>query len=469
MSHVESLIPGPFGIVALSVVIVVVAIGVFRLHPFYALTLSAVAVALLSAARGTDPHRFVDAVESVAAEAGAVAGHLGFTIAMAAVIGLCMLESGAADKIIRRLVAAVGEERAAVALLVSAFILAAPVFFDTVMMLLLPLARALSLRTGKNYLLNALVICAGAAISNGTVPPAPGPLFAAESLKLELGVVMVAGLAFGVIPLMTALLAARWFNRRMEVPVRATPGSTLESLAAVAQCPESTLPPLWLAVCPVAVPMALIAGASFADLFRGHLGPGTLQSFEFFGDKNVAIAIGGILALVTYARQRKVGWRAAAKVLGAPLEMAGVIILIIAAGGAYGAMIKNAGVGEAVRALANGHAVNYVLLAWLVAAVIRAAQGSSTVATITSVSIMFSVAGTGGFGVHPLYILLAVGFGSKFLAWMNDGGFWIICRIGGLTQEETLKTWTPLVSIVSVAGLAEVLAAAHWFPNLPFR
>jgi GntP family gluconate:H+ symporter len=469
MTHLESLVPGPFGIVAISVAIVVLAIGVFRLHPFYALALSAVAVGLLSAAKGTDPHRFVDAIETVTSEAGAVVGRLGFTIAMAAVIGLCMQESGAADKIIRRLIAAVGEERAAIALLVSAFILAAPVFFDTVMLLLLPLARALSLRTGKNYLLNALVICAGAAISNGTVPPAPGPLFAAESLRLELGVVIAAGLAFGIFPLVTALLAARWFNRRIEVPVRATPGSSLDSLAAVAACPESTLPPLWLSVCPVAVPMALIAGASFAGLLRGHLGAGSLQLLEFFGDKNVAIGIGGFLALATYARQRKVGWRAAAKVLGAPLEMAGVIILIIAAGGAYGAMIKNAGVGEAVRALANDHAINYVLLAWLVAAVIRAAQGSSTVATITSVSIMLSIAGTGGFGVHPLYILLAVGFGSKFLAWMNDSGFWIICRLGGLTQEETLKTWTPLVSIVSVAGLVEVLAAAHWFPNLPFR
>ena len=145
-----------------------------------------------------------------------------------------------------------------------------------------------------------------------------------------------------------------------------------------------------------------------------------------------------------------------------------MIILIIAAGGAYGAMIKNAGVGDSVKSLAGGHTINYVFLAWLVAAVIRAAQGSATVATIAAVGIMLSIAGTTGFGVHPLYILLAIGFGSKFLAWMNDAGFWVVSRIGGLTQEETLRSWTPTVSVISIVGLIEVLIVSWLFPTLPF-
>jgi GntP family gluconate:H+ symporter len=154
-------------------------------------------------------------------------------------------------------------------------------------------------------------------------------------------------------------------------------------------------------------------------------------------------------------------------VLGAPLETAGVIILIIAAGGAYGAMIKNAGVGDQVRSLAGEHSINYVLLAWLIAAVLRAAQGSATVATIAAIGIMQSIAGSGGYGVHPIYILIAIGFGSKFLAWMNDAGFWVICRLGGLTQEETLRSWTPTVSIISLVGLVEVLVVSRIFPAPP--
>lgn len=463
-----TLLFGPLGILLASVVIVVVAVGVLRLHPFFALMTAACAVGLLSAARGGDSHRFVQAIETVMTESGVAMGRLGFTIAMAAVIGMCLLESGAADKIIRRMIAVCGEERASLALLLSAFVLSAPVFIDTVMVLLLPLARALSLRTGKNYLLNALAICGGAAISNGTIPPAPGPLFVAESLKLELGVVIVAGFAFGVVPLVGAYGIARWFNGRMPAPVRPTAGSTLESLAAIAARPESELPPLWFAVCPVLIPMLLIAAAAFASLFRGYVSSHALQAVEFLGNKNVALAIGSVLAIALLAWRTKTHWRSVGKLLGPPLETAGVIILIIAAGGAYGAMIKNAGVGEAVRALAGSHPINYVLLAWLVAAVIRAAQGSSTVATITTVSIMLPIAGPAGFGVHPLYILLAIGFGAKFLSWMNDPGFWVICRLGGLTQEETLRSWTPLVSLLAVIGLVEVLAVSRWFPSLTF-
>jgi len=145
-----------------------------------------------------------------------------------------------------------------------------------------------------------------------------------------------------------------------------------------------------------------------------------------------------------------------------------VIILITSAGGAYGAMIKNAGVGDSVRALAEGSAVNYVLLAWLLTAVVRVAQGSATVAMITAASIMLSIAGPEGFGVHPLYVFLAIGYGATMLSWMNDSGFWVFSRLGGLTEGETLRSWTVLLSIISLVGLVQVLAAAALWPNLWF-
>jgi len=146
-----------------------------------------------------------------------------------------------------------------------------------------------------------------------------------------------------------------------------------------------------------------------------------------------------------------------------------VIILITAAGGAYGAMIRNAGVGDSVRALAGDQAVNYVLLAWSLAAVIRIAQGSATVAMITSASIMLSIAGPAGFGVHPFYVFLAIGYGATVLSWMNDSGFWVISRLGGLTEGETLRSWTMLLTVISIVGLIQVLVAAAIWPNLPWR
>ena len=129
---------------------------------------------------------------------------------------------------------------------------------------------------------------------------------------------------------------------------------------------------------------------------------------------------------------------------------------------------KNSGVGDSVRTLAEGSAVNYVLLAWVLTAVVRVAQGSAAVAMITSLAIMRSIAGPAGFGVHTFYIFLAIGYGATILSWMNDSGFWVISRLGGLTEGETLRTWTVLLTIISIAGLMQAMIAAALWPNLWF-
>ena len=124
--------------------------------------------------------------------------------------------------------------------------------------------------------------------------------------------------------------------------------------------------------------------------------------------------------------------------------------------------------GDAVRSAAGGHAINYVFFAWLIAVVLRGAQGSATVAVIASTGIISSIAGPAGFGVHPLYILLAVGYGSKAMSWMNDAGFWLVSRTGGLTQSEALRSWSILATAVSIIGLLEVLAVSSFFPTFTF-
>ena len=455
---------GPFGILGLSILFIVAAIALLRLHAFFALMLAAILVALLTVAPHPGDHRWVLAIQSVMTEFGNGAGKLGFTLALAAVIGAALMESGAADKIVRRMIAVFGEGNAAIALLVCGFLLSAPVFIDTVFMLLLPIARALSLRTGKNYLFYVLATAAGGVITNGTVPPAPGPLFVAEALKLNLGVAILAGVVFGVVPAIGALYGARWFNRRMPIAPRAAPGASLESLTALAERSESELPGFWTAIAPVVVPFTLIAAASSLNILHLTVPAGVAALIEFIGDKNIALVVGATLALIVHARQKRIGWRRIGTVLGPPLETAGIIILVISAGGAYGEMIKRTGLGDAVRGLAGGHAINYVLVAWTLAAVIRGAQGSATVAVITALGIVTSIAGPGGFGVHPLYILLAVGYGSKALAWMNDAGFWLISRVGGLTQGEALRSWSVLSTAVSLVGLIEVLIVSRIWP-----
>jgi len=457
---------GPLGIVAVSVLFIVAAIAFLRLPAFFALMMAAALVALMASA-GHGGNRFLEAIKATTAAFGVAAGQFGFTIALAAVIGLSLMGSGAAEKIVRRMIAVLGENRASIALLVCSFFLSAPVFVDTVFMLLLPLACALSVRTRKDYLLNILAVTCGGMITNGTVPPAPGPLAVAELIKVNLGAAIVAGALFGIIPAIFALAGARWFNDRMQIAPRAAAGSSAESLAALAERPESELPGFWVSIAPVFIPFALIAIASTLGLV--HASTGRLQTaFEVLGERNVALLIGATIAVAVHARQKKLGWRRAGTVLGTPLEAAGVIILMVSAGSAYGAMIKQTGLGDAVRALVGGHAINYVLLAWAMSAAMRAAQGSATVAMITGAGITVSVAGAAGFGVHPLYILVAAGYGSKFLSWMNDAGFWVISRVSGLTQGEALRSWSILACGVSLVGLIEVLIVSTIWPHLPF-
>ena len=195
---------------------------------------------------------------------------------------------------------------------------------------------------------------------------------------------------------------------------------------------------------------------------------GPASVLEFFGEKNIALLLGAAIALAVLARQKGLGWRQAAASLGPPLEVAGIIILVVSAGGAYGEMIKRSGLGEAVHALAHGRALNYILIAWGMTVIMRLAQGSATVAMITGAGIAASVAGTAGFGVHPLYILLAAGYGSKAYPWMNDAGFWVVNRVGGLSEGQILRSWSLIATGISLLGLAEVLIASRLWPQLPF-
>jgi GntP family gluconate:H+ symporter len=458
----------PITVLVVSIVFIIAAIAWLRLHAFFALIFAAILVGFLTVAGQSGEGRFIKTLDAVMSEFGKSAGAIGFTIAIASVIGVALMESGAADKIIRRFIAVLGEKRAGFALLACGFVLGIPVFFDTVFFLLVPLARALALRTGKNYMLYVLAICAGGVITHGTVPPTPGPLIVAETLKVDLGVTIIGGILFGILPALVGLGFAKWVDRRMPVPVREASGSSLASLNEIVNRSEAQLPGFLASIAPVILPVILIAAASIVGTMKASLSPAVVEAVQLLGNKNIALLIGAVIALAVYARQKKVGVKQLGEVLGGPLEVAGVIILITAAGGAYGAMIKNGGIGDAVRELAKGSAVNYVLLAWVLAAVVRVAQGSATVAMITASSILLSMAGEQGFGVHPLYIFLAVGYGGTTLSWMNDSGFWVISRLGGLKEGETLRSWTLLLTVISLVGLAQALIASALWPNLWF-
>ena len=411
---------------------------------------------------------------------GDLVGGLGLLIAMAAIIGTCMMLSGAADRVVRSLMNAFGEKRAGLVLLLSGFLLSIPVFFDTVFFLLIPLARALALRTGKHYTFYVMAMAGAGAITHSLVPPTPGPLFIAKELDIELGFAMIFGLGASILPAYLVLKMASWFDRKYDLPMREASGASNEQLKQIVEKKDEELPGILLSSLPIALPVLLISLVSilgFCKKLSSEQGYMNSESFaavfpylEFLGNPNVAMTLAAGFAILGLVRQMagkqekdlaaKLG-----KTLQDPLSTAGVILLITGAGGAFGAMIRMSGVGESVGAIAEEFDLSYVLLAWGVTAFIRIAQGSATVSMITGVGLMAAVIGDGdALGYHKAYVFLAIGFGSITLSWMNDSGFWVVQRLSGFTEKETLKTWSVMLTAISVLGLGLCLLGSALLP-----
>ena len=411
---------------------------------------------------------------------GDLVGGLGLLIAMAAIIGTCMMLSGAADRVVRSLMNAFGEKRAGLVLLLSGFFLSIPVFFDTVFFLLIPLARALALRTGKHYTFYVMAMAGAGAITHSLVPPTPGPLFIAKELDIELGFAMMFGLVASILPAYLVLKMASWFDRKYNLPMREASGASNEQLKQIVEKKDEELPGILLSSLPIALPVLLISLVSILGFCKklssdeGYLNSesfaGIFPYLEFLGNSNVAMTLAAGFAILGLLRQMvakqeqdlasKLG-----KTLQDPLSTAGVILLITGAGGAFGAMIRMSGVGESVGSIAEEFDISYVLLAWAVTAFIRIAQGSATVSMITGVGLMAAVIGDGdALGYHKAYVFLAIGFGSITLSWMNDSGFWVVQRLSGFTEKETLKTWSVLLTAISLLGLFLCLLGSALLP-----
>ncbi len=461
----------PFAVLVICVALIVFLITVARLHAFIALIVAAMAAGILTPA-GSLPgavagrSHWVHAVELTTSEFGLTAGKIAVVIGLASVISMCLMESGAADKVVRRFLAIFGERRAGAAILVSGYVLSIPIFFDTFFMLLLPLARALCMRTGRDYLLYVMAICCSGAVTHSMCAPHPGPLAMAEVLHVDLGLSIIVGVAVGIVPVAASWTVAKWLNRRMIVPLRDTPGTTLEELRAIVDQREDQLPSFFWSILPVILPILLIslASAFAASPAIGAERPAWHAAIAFVGNRNVALLIGAALAVAVLMRQRKLSLARVNEMIGPPLATAGVIILITSAGGAFGLMLKNAGVGEAVKQAAAGHNVNLVILAWTVAAVIRIAQGSATVAMLTTAAMVYPLMTGDTLPHHPIYIFLAIGFGAMICSWMNDSGFWVVGKLSGFTEKETLKSWTLVVTVNSLVGLLATLALSILLP-----
>lgn len=400
-------------------------------------------------------------IQRITQEFGVTFGKIGLVIALACLIGRCLLASGAADRIVRAALSMVGEKGAPVAFLGSGFALGIPVFFDSLFLLAIPLAKAMWLKLRKNYLLLIVAIIAGGSMTHSLVPPTPGPLYVASALDINIGTMILAGLVVGLFTASAGYLYGVWLNKRMDIPFRETP-EAIEKLESLSAKETHELPSLFASLLPIVLPVLLIAGGTL--IAQTEASTGLKNFFKLLGDKNIALAIATGLALFTLARHLKNKKELTEQMQGA-LQEAGLVILICCAGGAFGAILLQTGIGPHLQSKVGEGANSLWLLplAFLVTTVIRAAQGSATVAMITAVGIVGSFA-VGNLDYHPVYLALAIGCGSKPLPWMNDSGFWVISKMSGMTEKETLLTFTATLSIMGVTGIVVTMIGAKLFP-----
>jgi GntP family gluconate:H+ symporter len=399
---------------------------------------------------------------------------IGILIAMAAIVGECLLKSGAAQRIVVSSRRAFGEEHTPRAFLVSGFIVGIPVFFDTVFLLLMPLAKALHLQTGKNYLLYILSIVAGGTMAHSLVPPTPGPLLVASELGVSIGAMIIGGTIVGSIAALGGYLYAAWANRRWVIPLRDTAHSSNAEIEAMANTDESTLPSLWLSLAPILLPVFFIGGYTVFEYFYEGVPveaqPAWVQAtwpvLAVLGHKNIAMIVAVAVGIFTLAWHSRASRREITETVQTALVGGAVIVLITGAGGAFGMALKQTNIAGTIQEMVPPAQAGTALLfvAFFVTAVIRVAQGSATVAMITAVGIVGPLATTMDLPYHTLYLALAVGCGSKPLPWMNDSGFWVIGRMSGMTEAEMLKSVTVMMTIMGVVGMAATVLGAWLVP-----
>jgi GntP family gluconate:H+ symporter len=347
------------------------------------------------------------------------------------------------------------------------------VFFDTVFYLLVPLVRSMYRRTRKHYVLYLMAV-ATAATAHALIPPTPGPLVIAQTLGVDIGLMILFGCLVGIPAAITGLWFARLSDRRM--PDVTPPDDAIAEAAA--DRADQALPGLALSLAPIVLPVGLItlntAIGARADLAALAVDTGftavLARSVLVLGNPNLALLISAAIALATLAWQRREDMGQIATAVEHALMSGGMIVLITAAGGAFGGMLRNAGVGDAIKELAQSYNLNLLVLAWLTAILLRVAQGSATVSMITTSAIIWPMIDPTAnvlLPFHTMYVFLAIGFGAFGGSWMNDSGFWVVSKLGGLTEKETVKSWSLMVTLVSGVGLIFTLALSRLLPLAP--
>jgi GntP family gluconate:H+ symporter len=462
-------------IVALGISVVLFCIIVLRLHVLISLLFAALITGILCSQSQLYQYALHSGMTGVAATKfshqtigvrlsiafGNTAAKIGMVIIFASIIGSALIKSGAAERIIRSLLKAVGKEHAAIAFLSGSFSLAIPVFIDMVYFLMIPLVKSMGIHNPRKFSLYLSCGVGGGVMAHAMIPPTPGPSFVANELNVNHGIMMVMGIIVGIVTIICGYFYAVWANKKWDLPMRDTPDISIEELKQKSELKMDSLPGLGISLFPVVLPIVLIAGHTILRMTGA--GGMTLGFFEIVGESNIALFISAFFALLLLWRRLK-NAKAFQKIITESVMSAGLIVLIISAGGTFGQMLQQTGIGVQIGEMASVYKAFILPLAFLITAVVRTAQGSATVAMVTTIGVMKGFSNPEVLGFHPVYLALVIGCGSKLFSWMNDSAFWIITEMSGMKEKETVRFFSYMLTVMGIAGLIAVMILSKVFP-----
>ena len=432
---------------AISIAIILFLVLKFKINPVISMILASLYMGI-SCSLG-----FMDTITSINSGFGSLMTGIGFPIGFGIMMGQILEDSGAAESLAKSILKAFPGKKAPWALGLTAFLLSIPVFFDVTFVILIPLGIAVAKETKRPLAYFAGAIAIGGVSSQTFVPPTPNPLAAATILDFDLSYIIIAGTIVGLAAAVFSMFV--WF-RMLDRPGFWDPNKDETGLlnmdAAVVH--REDLPSPWAAVIPICLPVLAILIGSFWPVVTGSDAPVVIQ---FISQKTIAILLGLLAAYIILLK--RMGWSGLNESVSKSLKQAGVVLLITGAGGAFGAVIQATNIGEVLIAgLTEGQSSTMLILCLTfgIGVLFRVAQGSGTVASITAMTIMASVAPSAG--CHPVYIALAALAGGNFIGHVNDSGFWVVTNLSGASVTGGLKTYT--WNTITLAGMAFIRSLA---------
>ena len=450
-----------------TVFLLLLLIARLRLHPALALAVSAMALGLAS---GMPLHQVP---LSFSAGVGGLMGHIAIVLGLGAILGRLLASSGGAAALGRALVESCGPRGLPWALLALGILVGLPVFFEVGLVLLMPIVAAAARRSGRPPILVGIPLLAGLSIVHGTLPPHPAAMLAATEYHADLGRTILWGLMVALPAGVLAGPVLGWFLTRLwnrkaarahafeEGPALFEDAEALAEANAAAPSQAEPVPapagPLRAAAA-VLLPVALIFLGSWADVLAAP-GSAANRLLHFIGSPDVALLLAVLAALLTLGGRIQTGRHHGRELLrrltAESFEPIANVLIILAAAGGLSGILHDSGAAQATIALALGAHMPPLVLAWLLAAVVRISMGSATVAMAVASGVLAPMASH--IGVRPELLVLATGTGSLIFSQVNDPGFWMIQSFFNLEMKETFATWTVLETVLSVTGLCATL------------